>query len=140
MSGKTERVTINMTPQEKALAAEIASDCGKTLGEYLNHTVRQTIHAAATNCDYIENLMTKHDVIRDQGAEKPCFGAICQCCTQRIPCRTGIYEGVIVFRDQYRADVKPKACDWIQGLQNAYGQEVQTFPQQTVLSSDLNES
>ena len=124
-----------MTTEEKALAAHIASDCGKTLSEYLNHTVRQTIHAAATNCDYIEDLMKQHGVPIDKGAEKPCFGAICQCCTQRIPCRTGLYEGVIVFREEYKGDVKPKACDWIQGLQQAYEQEVQSFPQQTVLST-----
>lgn len=139
MSGKTERVTIAMTPEEKALVADIASYQGKTLGEYLNHTVRQTVHHAAAHCDYLESLMTKHKVIWDQGAEKPCFGAICQCCTQRLACRTGVYKGVIVFKEG-KDYVKPKACDWIQGLQKAYGQEVQSFPQETVLSSPCNET
>ena len=129
MSGKTERVQVKMSPECKAVLKSYAQAYGMTLGDALYRCTRLTFHKQASTCDFLETQMHLNNIKVEGGAEKPCYGFLCNNCKMETPCRCRTYDGVIQFKDELKRFVKPHGVKAIRQMQKDAGQPCQDFPQ-----------
>jgi len=129
MSGKTERVQVKMSPECKAVLKAYAETYGITLDQVLYRCTRLAFHKQSVFCDLMESLMGLQGINTEGGAEKPCYGPLCNNCKRELACRTRVYDGVIDFKDELRRFVKPAGVEMIHKMQKEAGQPCQDFPQ-----------
>lgn len=118
-----------MSPECKAVLTEMAKAEGLGISECYYQRVRQSIHAQARVCNFMEDLLDKNKIRLDGGVEKPCFGHLCCYCDHRIACRARVYSGVVHMKDEFLGCAKPGQAAYIRELQEEAGQTCQDFKQ-----------
>ena len=127
MSGRTKRVQVKMSPECKAVLKSYAETYGMTMGDALYRCTRLLFHRQANFCDFLEAQMDFNDIKVEGGADKPCYGFLCNNCKMETACRTRVYDGVIQFKDELKRFVKPHGVEAIHKFQREAGQPCQDF-------------
>ena len=135
MSGRTERVQVKMSPECKAVLKSFAETYGMTMGDALYRCTRLTFHKQAHTCDFLETQMHLNNIKVEGGAEKPCYGFLCNNCQMETACRARVYKGVVQFKEELKRFVKPDGAKAIRQMQKDAGQPCQDFPQKSQQNS-----
>ena len=102
--GSAKRVGVTMSDREYRVLKLYAARYDMTMGEVLNEMTRQGIHKHTEYCHSVEAILKSESVPLDSRLEKLCWGQLCMCCTHRVECQKGRYEGLFEFNSERFGD------------------------------------
>ena len=120
----TKRVVVQMSDDCHKALKQYAAFYDMTMSEVLYNCTRFQFHRQMQHCKFMKQTLDTLHIPMDKRAFKPCFSFLCFNCKHNVACKTGIYEGVVEFRqDLIDKDITTdEGKQALHALQEAAGQ------------------
>ena len=122
-----KRVVVQMSDECHAALKQYAAFYDMTMSEVLYNCTRMQFHTQALNCEFVEDMFDKLQILVDKRAGKECFSSLCFSCKHLTACKTGYYKGVCEFDDLHikRDAIKPEGKRYLSEMQIRHEQRAQ---------------
>ena len=128
----TKRVVVQMSDDCHKALKQYAAFYDMSMGDVMYNCTRMQFHKQMQYCDFVQGLLGRLGIFMDKRVKKPCFSFMCFNCKHLTACRTGLYKGVVEFRQDIldKRLLNEDGMRILRELQLASGQDPQFPPQQ----------
>lgn len=95
-----KRVGVTLSDREYRVLKQYAARYDMTMGDVLSEFARQGIHKHTARCHSVTSILVSESVPLDSRLDKRCWGELCMCCTYRLECQKGRYDGLFKFNTE----------------------------------------